>query len=117
MLILWVLGCVDVCEGEQPTPLFWSPLWNGPEGTGIAWLATFEGPGSICELRCDAEWATPAIVRDDGACVDESPLELEEGELAGLCVVIDEGVVDHTYCTAELGGGPVEIAIRIHPEL
>lgn len=117
MLLMMLAACAP-CPGIDPMPLFFSPLWNGPEGEGIAWLGTFEGPGSICDLTCEAPWASAAIVLEDGPCIDEGPLDLEEGERAGLCVVIDpETPPGHTYCELVIPSGPVEIALVIHPAI
>lgn len=111
MIALSLISCA--CPGESPTALYGSQQWEGP--AGIAWLATFEGPGVLCEFSCPAPLEA-AIVREDGPCLDEGGLELEEGEHAGLCVVIPGDFDGEADCWLSEPGGERLFSLTVWAE-
>lgn len=106
------------CAPADPVPLYLWPLVVLPEGAPLAWLGTFDGPGELRGVTCEAPWVAPALVRGSAPCIDEGALLLEEGERAGVCAVVAPNTPPgHTYCAIELPSGPYEIALVVQPRI
>lgn len=114
LLFLW--GCAETkpedCEGEDPIALYGTQEWEGEPG--VASLATWGGPGRICEATCDTDWMHPSLILGLEPCDgSRTELELQEGESGTLCVLVDQGHAGEGICTAELPSGPVDFFLSI----
>lgn len=117
MLLLALVGCLEetesACLGVDPTPLYGSQRWEGEPGSVLS-LATFAGPGRLCETTCTEVWVSPGLARGFGACQPrQTTTDIEAGDDVTFCAVVDAEATGEATCTLQLPGGPADFVVAI----
>lgn len=112
LLFLWWACETTDCDGDDPVALYGTQHWEG--SPGVVSLATWGGPGRVCEAVCDEPWVRPGYIFEHEPCHEgRLELELAEGEWAGLCAIIDPDAQGLAVCTVSLPSGPVDFELEV----